>query len=227
MATAALKLASDPLPTTTSAASVPSGIPASPAPWNNKVLIAILGMMIGTGGVANAALVNREPATSSQFYVTVCDDDTANGNLERALMPQEQIAGIQRYLSMNVKDLSATLRVARPTVYAWMRGVEPHGSNLKRISQVYRLARAWRAMSSIPLGQYLSVRLPAGGSVLEQFAEEELDEVAIIETFAKVKSALDSGPRRLSVIEAARARGLRAVDTHATGKWSSDDDLNL
>ena len=79
MATAALKPVSDASPTT-SVAEVQSGIFASPVPWNNKVLIAILGMMIGTGGVANATVVNRVPA-NSRFYVTVCGGNTAKGKL--------------------------------------------------------------------------------------------------------------------------------------------------
>lgn len=224
MAAPALGLASDALLTTSGSVCVETR--TSAVPWNNKILIAILGMMIGTGGSPNAALVNRVPA-SSQFYVTICDDGGGSGKLERALLPQEQIAGIQRYLSMNVTDLSTALRVARPTVYAWMRGIEPRDSGLKRISQLHRIARRWRAISSTPVGSYLTVRLLAGGSLLDEFGREQLDEGTILKMFEAVKSSLASEPRRLGITEAARARGLTAVDTRATGKWSSDDDLNL
>ncbi len=231
MATAARKLVSD-TSSMTSSGAARTGSPASLAPWNNKVLIAILGMTIGTGGTANAAVINRASASSEithasnpAFCLTLSGENASS--LETALLPQEQIAGIQRYLSMNVTDLSKVLQVARPTVYGWMRGVEPHDLNLERITQVYRISRVWRAMSSVPIGTYLNARLPNGESLIEQLSGRRMDEAAISESFAQIRSARANESQRQSIAEAARARGLRAVNMRGAKKWSPDDDLSL
>ncbi len=201
-------------------------------PWNNKVLAAILGMVIGTGGVANAAVVNTVVRTSSsvdshiRLTIRTSSYELENGRQD-ALLPQEQIVGIQRYLSLNVTDLSSALRVGRPTIYAWMRGVQPQHAHLQRIEQVYRIARSWRAMSSSPVGAHLAVRLGSGSSLLTQLADETLDEGAINGSFAEIRATLNNGPRRESVLQAARRHGLRSTLSEQTKKWSSDDEFNL
>lgn len=225
MACAVLDLAPDVLPKTSEVA--PSvGASGPPMRWNNKVLITVLGMMIGTGGAATPALVNRV-AVSSEYHIVVLEPKKANGTLQRALLPNEQIAGIQRYLSLNMSDLSRVLRVARPTVYAWTRGAEPHDINSERISQLYRVSRAWRAISNAPVGEYLNARFHTGRSVLELLSQEKLDESAIGELFAQIRAALDNRPSRRTISEVARARGLRIADMRTSKKWSSDDDLNV
>jgi hypothetical protein len=194
--------------------------------WNRRIAVALVGMMIGTGGAANALLINRVPRTGSQFRV-IFRGGGADRSLEQALLPQEQMAGIQRYLSANLTDLARVLRIARPTVYAWLRGAEPHGFNLERIAKLYRIARGWRAMSSAPLGKFLNVRFPDGGSVLDLLSEEIIDEPAVNRSFTDIKLALDQEHQRPGIWEAARARGLQPAEMQAGRRWSSDDDLNF
>jgi hypothetical protein len=204
----------------------------SVVPWNNKVLAAILGMVIGTGGVANAAVVNTIVRTSSsadnhmRLTIRTPSYELENGRQD-ALLPQEQIAGIQRYLSLNVTDLSSALLVGRPTIYAWMRGVRPQDAHLQRIEQVYRIARSWRAMSSSPIGAYLAVQLGSGISLMTQLADETLDEGAINGSFAEIRAALNNKPRRESILQVARRRGLRSTTSAQMKKWSGDDEFDL
>jgi hypothetical protein len=226
MASPAPALYPDLAPKTSVTASSSAG-PSSIVPWNNRILIAVLGMTIGTGGVANASALKHAP-TSSQIQITICELKEVNAPVERALSAQEQIVGIQRYLSMNVTYLAKVLRIARPTVYAWMRGADPHDVNLERIRQLHRISRMWRSMSSIPVGNYLTLPLGGGSSLLEQLSQEQLQESAISESMARVKAALESAPRRKTIAETARARGLRVIDTReAKDEWSPDDDLSL
>jgi hypothetical protein len=201
-------------------------------PWNNKVLIAILGMVIGTGGVSHASVVNTVVRTNSSVdsHIRLTIRTSSNEfehERQRALLPQEQLAGIQRYLSLNVKDLSSALRVGRPTIYSWMRGVQPQDAHLQRIEQVYRIARSWRAMSSSPVGAYLAVRLGSGSSLLTQLADEILDEGAINGSFAKIRAALNDKPRRESILQAAGRLGLASTTMAKTKKWSGDDEFDL
>jgi hypothetical protein len=201
-------------------------------PWNNKVLAAVLAMVIGTGGVQNAAVVNTVVRTSSNannhIRLTIRTPGyESESERQGALLPQEQIAGIQRYLSLNVTDLSSALGVGRPTVYAWMRGVQPQDAHLQRIQQLYRIARSWRAISSSPVGAYLAARLGFGGSLMAQLAEETLDEAAINSSFAEIRAALNNKTRRESILQAARRHGLRSTISEQTKKWSGDDEFDL
>jgi hypothetical protein len=189
-------------------------------------------MVIGTGGVANAAVVNTVVRTSSsadnhiRLTIRTPSCEWENGR-QGALLPQEQIAGIQRYLSLNVTDLSSALRVGRPTIYAWMRGVQPQDAHLQRIEQVYRIARSWRAMSSSPVGAYIAARLASGSSLLTRLAAETLDEGAIYGSFAEIRAALNNKPRRESIIQAAKRLGLGSTTAAQTKKWSGDDEFDL
>lgn len=227
----AFGLASDVSPQSSSAAQSHTGV-RSVVPWNNRVLVAILGMTIGTGGVANAVVVNTviRPGSNANSHVRLIirtpSCETQNGHQD-ALLPQEQIAGIQRYLSLNVTDLSSALRVGRPTIYSWMRGTQPHSSHLRRIQQLYQIARSWRATSSSPIAAYLTVPLGSGGSLMTQLEDEALDEAAINRSFAEIKAALDNKPRRESIIQVARRHGLRSTTAVQSKKWSGDDEFDL
>jgi len=165
---------------------------------------------------------------SSNTQITVFEFKETTAAVEGALLAHERIAGIQRYLSLNVSDLAKALRIARPTVYAWMKGAEPHDVNLERICQLYKISRMWRSMSGTPVGKYLGVPLAGGTSLLDQLSQEQLQESLIGESLARVKAALESAPRRKTIAETARAHRLRIIDTReATEKWSPDDDLSL
>ena len=204
---------------------------ASVVPCNNKVLIAILGLMIGTGGVANATAVNTalrpNSSANSQIRLTIFEPiETENGR-QNAVLPQEQIVAIQRYLSVNMTDLSKALRVGRPTVYSWVRGTQPHGRNLERIHQLYRIARSWRAMSSTPVGEYLTIPLQTGRSLMADLCTRNLDEGGIDRAFTEIRAALSNRPRRESIMEVAARRGMNSTAEAKAKKWSSDDDFDL
>jgi len=196
------------------------------AHWNNRLLIAVLGITIGTGGAVNASPVANAP-TSSQIQLTVCNLKEMSPANESLLLAHEQIAGIQRYLSMNVTDLAKAMRIARPTVYAWMKGARPHEANLERISHLYRISRTWRSMSSTPVGRYLTVPLEGGLSLIEQLSQEELSVAAISDSLARIKSAMKSGPRRQTIQETAQERGLQLLRGKEKKSWSADDNFNL
>jgi len=188
-------------------------------------------MMIGTGGVANATVVNAairpRSNASNQVRITICNPVWEVNEQREVLLPQEQIAGIQRYLSLNVTDLSKALRVGRPTIYAWIRGAQLHDAHILRLQQLYRIARSWRAISSSPIGTYLNVQLPSGNSLIEQLADETLDESVINRSFIQIKAAVDGKPRRESISEVTKRRGLRSTTKTELKKWSGDDEFNL
>jgi hypothetical protein len=200
--------------------------------WNNKVWVAILGMVIGTGGVANATAVNsviRSGSTvGSPFRITVLDENTFSRTEDTTvLLPQQQLAGLQRYFSLNISDLAKALRVARPTIYAWLRGVQPQGQHLARLDQLYRMARSWRSVSSSPVGEYLSAPLGNNCSLLSYLSADQLDEDAVQEALSSIRTARSKKTRRESISEVATRRGLPLEDSRNRKRWSDDDEFNL
>ena len=203
-----------------------SGTPetvASPATnWNNLLLAAILGLTtIGTGGIASATTIQPLSQTSG-VIVRYCDGSRNRLPNESLLLPQEQINAIRRYLSLNISDLAVTLRVARPTVYAWLRGeAEPHDSNLARIQKLYSFGLVWRALSDDPVGPFLKTPNRDGSTLLNELSEEMLDEPRIRNTFEQIRASMSSASKRQSIAVIARSRGLTPV-SRGIQKWSDD-----
>lgn len=200
--------------------------------WNNKVWVAILGMVIGTGGVANATAVNSVIRSGStvgpHFKITVVDENTdKRADLSSILLPQEQLAGIQRYFSLNISDLAKVLRVARPTVYSWLRGVQPQGQHSARLNQLYRVARSWRSLSSSPVGEYLSAPLGDNSSLMSYLSTETLDEAAIQETLSNIRVARAKKARRESISEIASRHGLPVASAGSRKRWTDEDEFSL
>ena len=192
--------------------------------WSNILLSAILGMAtIGTGGVATA-MTGQPISQTSGIAVKVYQGPRGRSQDEGPLLPEEQINAIRRYLSLNISDLAMALRVARPTVYAWLRDeAEPHGSNLARIQQLYRMARVWRAFSEQPVGPFLKSANEDGLTLVNLLSEEVIDEAAVRRAFEQIRIAI--APKRQSIAEMARSRGLTPV-TRGVRKWTDDTLLN-
>jgi len=190
--------------------------------WNDMLLAAALGIVtIGTGEIASPA---PRQVISQTSGITIKINNGARARLadESLLLPQEQIIAIRRYLSLNISDLATTLRVARPTVYAWLRGEsEPHGPNLARIQSLYSIGRDWRARSDRPVGPFLKTLTSDGSTLFNQLSEEDLDLTNIYKAFEQIRSSMSSASNRQSISEMARSRGLKPV-SRGTQKWSDD-----
>lgn len=123
-----------------------------------------------------------------------------------------RVAIIRHYLSLTITDLGRVLRVGRPTVYAWIAETSrPHDDNLTRIGRIYDLARAWRSLSSMPLGGL--VREPMDGpALIDLLSRENLPVSQIRRVFvrcAEVQRGSAEGMPRRGLAEALRARGFR------------------
>lgn len=193
--------------------------------WNNPLLVTLVGLMVGTGGVANAGSL-RSVSPSSDLKFTVCTDQRQKMEPEEDFLIQGKLAAIQQYLALNVTQLSQALGVTRPTVYAWLKAkADPQPIHLARIQRIYSVARRWRAMSSFPMGQLLTTVVPSSGkSLMDVLIEDTLSETETNLVLAQLKLVGESVPRRKSIADVARSHSLQPVQV---GESLSRDELDL
>jgi hypothetical protein len=172
------------------------GVPSGARPsLNNAVLAAVF--FVGTGGFAlpqmaahsaNPQMINR--TSSGPIEVRVIGESGEVVDTNRLLDTQEKLAGIRRYLTINVTDMARVLLVARPTVYSWFRDeTSLRGRHLQRVEAIYGIARRWRRISSQPVGIFLSQPLSSGDSLLGLLSAKALNEPKIQDAFAQIQKA--------------------------------------
>jgi|SRR5271157_1787100 len=213
--------------------SVPTGSSASgylamgfSAKLSNAVLGAVFSMLIvGTGGSANARMINSGP--SGPIAIPIVRLADGNFDSDRMLDAHEKLAGIRRYLSMSVTDMAKVLHVRRPTIYSWLRN-EPslRADHSRRLEAVYNKAREWRSISSKPVGEHLDRPITPGPSLLSLLCAKTLDDAAIASRFSQIRDALNRSTNRVSAIEAASMRGLK-LSARKASNWASNEEIDI
>jgi hypothetical protein len=211
---------------------VKEGTTPSPSPqlptttFNTAVLAAVLGAAtIGTGGVANLQVLNLPTFTSP--VACACSVHVRQDEEERLLDTQEKIAGIRRYLSLNITDLAKVLNVGRPTVYSWATTpVNLHSNHRKQIDTVYEIARTWRALYSDPMGRLVREPLENGRTMIDLISEDKLDSEAVSKAMLQVRQLQSRMQRRLTVAEAAEKAGVQLA-SRPRRNWRSSGDLEV
>src|ERR1700682_5571204 len=89
--------------------------PLDAAEFNKQMsvlkMILATSLLVGTGGMTTMEMLDIKPPTGSAIvfrFPSTCKRRQAQAPF---LLPQEQIAGIRRYLSLSVSDLAKVLRV--------------------------------------------------------------------------------------------------------------------
>ena len=206
---------------TSTCTSAGSAAPRAPF-WTVGVFAALL--LVGTGGSVSAASKSAvaermdQTATGSTCRVE-CVSQTRRGNEEGGAGSAEGLSTLQHYLSLNLSDLAAVLRVSRPTIYSWLRDESaPQAQNLLRMRQVFRVARIWPGISRKPLGSRLRTPVVEGQSVLDLLSEERLDtelvRTALVSCALLVEQDI-ARPRPRSTAEIAKRFGLRPQSKHS------------
>lgn len=179
------------------------------------ILTALLGLSVGTG----ASAVLPAFAVNASSSMVICATVRTQSERIRAALPlstREKLMALRRYFSLNVSELSRSLRIERPTVYSWLtESADPHTRNIERLNRLYRLGQSWRRSSATPVGGANKIQLSGGRTLLDLFAEEELDNEAILATFAELRGLLADqrikARNRESIADAGRRMGLRDV----------------
>src|SRR6266851_2653713 len=84
-------------------------------------MILATGLLVGTGGTMTMEMLDVKSPTGSAIVFRFPSTYKRRQVQAPFLLPQEQLAGIRRYLSLSVSDLAKVLRVERPTVYSWLK----------------------------------------------------------------------------------------------------------
>ena len=206
----------------TSAGSVNTSFPLK---WNNAVLSAVFGMLVGTGGVANARMIHSAPTGPIVVRIVQVSDRTADP--DRLLDVQEKLAGIRRYLSMNITDMARVLRVGRPSIYSWLRDeARLRTAHWQRLEMIYKSAREWRKISDRPIGERLHRPLASGVTLLDLLSSRTLDESEISVGFSQIQEMLGRTQRPSSILDVAKKRGLKLTAKRAK-TWTSNEELDL
>ncbi len=196
------------------------------AKFSNAVLGAVFSMLVvGTGGSANVRMINSD--ASGPIAIPIIRMADGNIDSDRLLDAHEKLAGIRRYLSMSVTDMAKVLHVRRPTIYSWLRN-EPslRAEHARRLEAIYKNARGWRAISSKPVGEFLNRPLTSGPTLLTLLCAKKLDEAAITSRFLQIHEAQSLSPRRVSVLEAAKKRGLK-LSARKASNWASNEGIDI
>lgn len=177
--------------------------------WSFLEMI-LTGFLVGTGGTMTMEMLDVKPPTGSAIIFRLPSACKRRQAQTPFLLPQEQLAAIRRYLSLNVSDLAKVLRVERPTVYSWLKGEAlPRSANIDRIGTIYSIAREWRQMSATPVRGMLNTRYDDNVPLLALLSEETIDEATTRQSLARLRIALERVPVRKSVTEIAKERGIR------------------
>ncbi|MCI0629309.1 MAG: hypothetical protein L0Y44_01485 [Phycisphaerales bacterium] len=147
---------------------------------------------------------------------------------------RDQIAVIRAAFSLQMTELAAALGVERPTVYGWVQGKNaPYKKNRDRLHQIYRMAKRWQALSSVPIRDLIRQPTESGKSIIDLLNDEQIDETkvtSLLDAFSSVLKERSAG--RKSASELAEIHGIqlesdqarRAIFDVATGKRFSDDE---
>ena len=162
-------------------ASEGSGFGAAVA-FNEHATIAIMPMkQAGSGGtvIPIVALANFRWADSG---------GNVSVSVESPLSADQQLAYIRRELGISITDLAELLEVARPTIYAWMQGVEPRGEHHERLRRVAQLASEVEASGLVDVGRFLKRPLQDGATLLGLMKAEQPLAIALNELITIARS---------------------------------------
>ena len=120
-----------------------------------------------------------------------------------ALPVIEQMQELQAALSLNKAQLAGILRVARPTLYDWLRGREPNGANAGRVDTLLRILAQASVSSASPLNaRFVARRVEIDApSLIELLGAESLDEDRVVRAIERSRALADSASRRRTARE--------------------------
>lgn len=113
-----------------------------------------------------------------------------------AITAQDQVAAIQAALSLSVTEVAQVLRVARGTVYGWLKGSVPVPkvqADSVRLRELHRLAMRWRERTPETLSRLVAAPVGDSGiSLLALLSAPVWDEQAIARTMEALAQHLES-----------------------------------
>jgi transcriptional regulator with XRE-family HTH domain len=140
---------------------------------SNYALAALVGLAVGSGGVASPSLWDDWHRTPPQHIAGSAAFDLAVIESPSLL---EQLISIRSQLKASITGLARLLNVGRPTIYAWMSGRSaPRLSHIQRISMIYRVGRRLRELIG-PNADISGYRFADGSTLIDFLSQETLQQ---------------------------------------------------
>lgn len=138
------------------------------------------------GGFGSAVSLSGSKSARGGNYAPVKPEQSAYGPLTIA----EQVAKIRASLGLNVSELAQVFQVTRPTVYGWLKGIEPQPAAVDRLTRLLKVATVVSEKKFARID--LLVRRPIGeapfngASLLSMMASDSAVSGAHIELLSKL-----------------------------------------
>lgn len=108
-----------------------------------------------------------------------------------------RLVELQAILGLSTSDLADALGITRQGLYKWLDATKEQklqGANRARLALIERVAKKWRDHSSAPLSKVVHEPLAAGGTTLERFTAEAIDEASFDAVFDELRAKLAAEP---------------------------------
>jgi hypothetical protein len=207
----------------TSTCTSAEGMPTR-APFLTVGVFAAL-FLAGTGGSVSAASTSAaveridSAPTGTTCRIECVSQSRRQNEEEEVAGTTEGLSVLQHYLSLNLSDLAAVLRVSRPTIYSWLRDESaPQAHNVSRMRQLFRVTRIWPGISRKPIGARLRTPVAEGQSVFDLLCQERIDAELVRTALVSCALLLEQDMVRLrprSAAEIAKQHGLRSQSKHS------------
>lgn len=161
-------------------------------------------LFFGTGSCYKE--FNRLPG----FYVITSPDQSSHRRPTGVTAPSRCLAVIRAAFPLQILQIAEILVVSRPTIYAWIGGEQqPQSRCQARLNQVYALAEFWNEQSHLPLPvESLISPDQTGISIMDMLKAGSIDTARIKQRLSGLATAVTATPRRMSLVEEARKRGI-------------------
>ena len=160
---------------------------------------------------------------SAPLLVSVAIEGLTIAMTQVNLNIEVMMGSLEKLFGNSATDLAKMLRVSRPMIYHYRKGIEPLTENRRRLQTLVDLASDYNLVVTQPLKKSLRMRQPEGRTLLDFLSDEELNTEALRLMIQRIVKSSDATLRDRLARELARQESneerrdiLRA--RHAEGK---------
>lgn len=109
----------------------------------------------------------------------------------KATLPNSQITQLKFLIDvvgLNISQLSALLKVGRPSIYAWLEGAKIRQANLSRFDLLYDIFKTWNA--KFKLGAYLYKKIDGQLSLYDLLCSDSIKPESVKKHVKKINKIL-------------------------------------
>lgn len=131
--------------------------------------------------------------------LVIRSEDEAEASSPRPLTPAEQIGLVNRHLGLGKSQIARIFGVSRQTIYDWLKGIEPTGTNAEKLAILARAMQGACGGAQRPLyHRYVTESTATGeSSIVELLEEDPWNEEDLAVAFARARRLTTERDQRL------------------------------